>query len=124
MKTYLRILTTTLTLSWVGATIMAPAVYAQSAEHKHGAAQSSASDSKEWRAQAKAAYPLDTCVVSGDKLGEMGTPVEYVHKEEGKPDRLVLLCCKGCIRDFKKSPEQYLKKLDAAVAAKTGAGKP
>lgn len=72
-------------------------------------------------ATAKEAYPLDTCVVSGEKLeGDMGGPVDYVHKEEGKPDRLVRFCCKGCIKDFKKDPVKFLKKIDDAPAAKAG----
>jgi YHS domain-containing protein len=61
-------------------------------------------------------YPLQTCVVSGDKLGEMGNPVDYVH--EG---RLVRFCCSGCIAKFKKDPAQYLKMIDdAAAKAKAG----
>lgn len=71
-------------------------------------------------ADSKAAYPMTTCVVSGDKLedGDMGPPIDYVHKEEGKPDRLVRLCCKGCVKDFKKAPAKYLKMIDDAAAAK------
>ncbi len=58
-------------------------------------------------------YPLDTCVVSGDKLGaDMGDAVVYDH--EG---REVRFCCKGCIDDFKKDPATYLAKLDAAESA-------
>jgi len=69
---------------------------------------------------AKADYPLTTCVVSGDKLesGDMGDPIDYIYKEEGKPDRLVRLCCKGCIKTLKKEPAKYLKKIDDAAAAK------
>ena len=65
-----------------------------------------------------AAYPLDTCVVSGDKLADsdMGPPINYVYKEEGKPDRLVRFCCKGCIKKFKKDPAKYLKEIDEAAA--------
>jgi hypothetical protein len=69
-------------------------------------------------ATAPTAYPLDTCVVSGEKLGEMGAPVDYIHKEAGKPDRLVRFCCKMCIAKFKKDPAKYLKVLDEAAAAK------
>jgi hypothetical protein len=71
--------------------------------------------------QSEAAYPLTTCVVSGDKLedGDMGPPVDYIHKEAGQPDRLVRLCCKGCLKSFKKAPAKYLKMIDAAAAAKT-----
>jgi hypothetical protein len=68
---------------------------------------------------AKAAYPLTTCLVSDEKLeGDMGGPVDYIHKEAGKPDRLVRFCCKSCIKDFEKEPAKYLKKLDEAAAAK------
>jgi len=57
------------------------------------------------------AYPLDKCVVSDEKLGEMGKP--YVFKHEG---REVQLCCKDCLKDFKKDPAKYMKKLDEAEA--------
>jgi YHS domain-containing protein len=57
-------------------------------------------------------YPLTTCVVSGEKLGEMGKP--YVFNYEG---REVQFCCKGCVKDFKKDPAKYLKKLDDAEKA-------
>ena len=56
-------------------------------------------------------YPLDKCVVSDEKLGEMGKP--YVFKHEG---REVQLCCKDCLKDFKKDPAKYMKKLDEAEA--------
>lgn len=68
--------------------------------------------------EAAASYPLDTCVVSGEKLGEMGKPIDYIHKEEGKPDRLVRFCCKMCISKFKKDPAKYLKLIDEAAAQK------
>lgn len=54
-------------------------------------------------------YPLTTCVVSGEKLGEMGAP--YVHKHNG---REVRFCCKGCLKDFNKDPNKYLKALTNA----------
>jgi hypothetical protein len=62
------------------------------------------------------AYPLATCVVSGDKLGDMGEPFVHIHKQEGKPDRTVKFCCKGCLKDFQKDPAKYLKLLDEAAA--------
>jgi hypothetical protein len=61
-------------------------------------------------------YPLKTCVVSGEPLGSMGESVQYMHKEAGKPDRLVRFCCEGCIDDFKKEPAKFLKKIDDAAA--------
>ena len=63
------------------------------------------------------AYPLTTCLVSDEKLGGHGDVVTYVHKEAGKPDRAIRLCCDGCIDDFKKEPVKFLAKLDAAEAA-------
>ena len=68
---------------------------------------------------ATATYPLDTCVVSGEKLdGDMGKQVDYVYKEDGKPERLVRFCCKDCIAKFKKDPAKYLKAIDEAAAQK------
>lgn len=60
-----------------------------------------------------AAYPLETCVVTGEKLGGMGDPVDYVYQ-----NRLVRFCCSGCIAPFKKDPAKYLGLIDAALAAK------
>ena len=57
----------------------------------------------------KSDYPLTTCVVTDEKLGSMGKP--YVIKHDGKE---VQFCCKGCEKDFKKSPDKYLKKIEAA----------
>lgn len=72
-----------------------------------------------------AAYPMNTCVVSGDELdgGSMEKPVNYVYKVEGQPDRLVRFCCKDCVRDFKKDPAKYLAMIDAAAAGKVEAAK-
>jgi hypothetical protein len=58
----------------------------------------------------KPAYPLTTCVVSGEKLGEMGKPkvIEYEGRE-------VQFCCPSCEKDFRKDAPKYLKKLDEAA---------
>ena len=56
-------------------------------------------------------YPLKTCVVSDEKLGEMGDA--YVFTYEG---REIKLCCKSCLKDFKKDPAKYIKKIEAAEA--------
>jgi len=60
------------------------------------------------KAQA-AAYPLKTCVVSGEELGGMGEPVERLYGT-----RLVRFCCASCTESFEKEPTAYLKKLDDA----------
>ena len=56
-------------------------------------------------------YTLKTCIVSGEKLGEMGKPVVEKYK-----DREIKFCCKSCIKDFKKEPDKYVKMIDAAEA--------
>lgn len=58
-------------------------------------------------------YPLETCIVSGSKLGSMGEPVVYEY--EGREIRF---CCKGCIKQFDKDPEAYLDKMDEAIVAR------
>lgn len=67
-------------------------------------------------------YPLKTCLVSDEALGSMGDTIAYVHKEAGKPDRVVRFCCEGCIDDFKASPAKFLKKFDDLVAAQKQGG--
>lgn len=51
-------------------------------------------------------YPLDTCVVSDEKLGSMGKPMVLVH--EGQE---IKFCCKACKPKFEKDPAKFLKKL-------------
>jgi YHS domain-containing protein len=51
-------------------------------------------------------YPAEVCPVSGQKLGSMGEPVNYVHGNQ-----LVRFCCKGCVREFEKNPEKYMEKV-------------
>ena len=58
------------------------------------------------------AYPLDKCIVSDEKLGEHGKP--YVFTHEGQE---IKLCCKDCLKDFKKEPAKYLKKLETPKAS-------
>lgn len=63
-------------------------------------------------------YPLEKCIVSDEKLGEMGKPFVFIH--EGQE---IKLCCKSCQKDFKKDPAKYLKKLAAAEKADSKADK-
>jgi YHS domain-containing protein len=63
-------------------------------------------------------YPLDTCPISGQKLGSMGDPVEVVIG-----NRLVRLCCAGCVKSLRKDPAPHLAALDAAWKAKGYPGK-
>ncbi len=61
-------------------------------------------------AKQKPTYPLDTCVVSGEKLGKEGEPFDYVYK-----GRLVRFCCQSCTAAFEKEPAKYVAKIDAAL---------
>jgi len=55
-------------------------------------------------------YPLDTCPISGEKLGGMGDPVDFVYQ-----GRLVRFCCPNCEDDFLADPAAAFAKIDAAV---------
>ncbi len=57
-------------------------------------------------------YPLDTCIVTGGKLGGMGNPV--VKDIGGREYRF---CCAGCVKKVEADPAAYAKKLDEAVLA-------
>ncbi len=58
-------------------------------------------------------YTLDTCIVSDEKLGEMGDP--FVTSYKGQE---IKMCCKSCNKDFTKNPDKYLKKLADASKSK------
>jgi len=55
-------------------------------------------------------YPMDTCIVSGEKLGSMGDVVVFT---EG--DQEIALCCASCKKDFAKDKKANLAKIDAAA---------
>ena len=55
------------------------------------------------------AYPLDTCVVSGEALDSRGGAIDAV-----VGGRLVRLCCAGCLNGLRRDPAGALKKLDDA----------
>lgn len=59
-------------------------------------------------AATKDAYPLKTCVVSDEELGDMGDPIIYVNRAT---NQMVKFCCGSCLKKFKKDPGTYLPKL-------------
>ncbi len=63
----------------------------------------------------EAAYPIDTCVVSGKELGSMGDPVLVEH--EGTT---VQLCCKHCTPKFEADPAKYVSQLKSEAEAHDG----
>ena len=58
-------------------------------------------------------YPLDTCVVSGNRLGENGNPCIFLH--EGAEVRL---CSIDCKTEFLADPAKYLEKIQEARAGR------
>jgi hypothetical protein len=63
-------------------------------------------------AKAKAKpYPLDTCLVSDEKIGADPSMKPYVFVEDGQE---IKLCCKSCLKEFKKDKANLMKKIAAA----------
>ena len=52
-------------------------------------------------------YTLATCIVSDEKLGDMGDPhvIQYKGRE-------IKFCCDHCEKDFSKEPQKFLAKLE------------
>jgi len=87
------------------------------AAHDHAATDKAAAPEAAWLAQAKADYPLKTCVVSGEEIGgSMGAGIDFVYQPVGKPGRLVRFCCRDCRKDFDQDPAKYLQRIDEAAA--------
>lgn len=61
-------------------------------------------------------YPVDWCIVTGEKLGSMGDPVVKTYQGQE-----VKFCCKYCIEEFEKNQAAFLAKIDSAA---TGLLKP
>jgi hypothetical protein len=113
MKSNLLLSLTVLALTFPAASSLAADKHAG-----HGAAEKKATTpaDAEIIAKARASYPLKTCLVSDEPLGSMGEAAGYVYRAAGQPDRVIFVCCEGCIDDFKAEPAKFLKKIDAAKA--------
>jgi YHS domain-containing protein len=82
--------------------------------HSHAASKSKAPAADgATKAIKSAAYPLDICPVTGEKLGSMGDPVVYDH--EG---REIKFCCAGCIEEFEANADKYIAEIDKKIIAK------
>jgi len=57
-------------------------------------------------------YTLETCPVSGEKLGSMGEAI--VLDVDG---RQVKLCCKGCVKKFEQDKAKHLAVVDEGLTA-------
>ncbi len=57
-------------------------------------------------------YTLDTCAVSGERLGSMGDPIVL-----SVGNREARLCCEGCVGDFEANPSKYWAEVDRKIIA-------
>lgn len=57
-------------------------------------------------------YPLETCIVSGEKFSGTDQPVTKVYDE-----REIRFCCKGCSREFERDQAKYIAKIDEQIIA-------
>ncbi|HCT45570.1 MAG TPA: hypothetical protein DF699_10175, partial [Phycisphaerales bacterium] len=58
-------------------------------------------------------YPMTTCAISGEPLSEDGEDIaiNLIHA-----NRLIRLCCRSCVKEFKKDPGAYIAEIDRAAA--------
>jgi YHS domain-containing protein len=63
-------------------------------------------------------YTLEKCIVSDEKLGEMGDPFVFTYKGQE-----MKLCCKSCKKDFDKDPAKFVAKLEKAAKEKDAKNK-
>jgi len=109
----MKILTKFLCVAFGAALVLTPAITSAAAGCGGcGGGAAALADQAKPEAGTKA-YPLTTCIVTDEKLGEMGDPFVFVHQGQE-----IKLCCKSCKKKFDKAPETYLKKLAQAPAAK------
>src|SRR5678816_2843767 len=73
-------------------------------------------DAKKGEGEKKQAELNTKCPVSGDDVDK---EVTEVYK-----GRTIAFCCKDCVKDFKKDPDKFVKKLDEEKAAKKDGDKP
>jgi hypothetical protein len=61
------------------------------------------------RPDALAAYPLEICIVTGDKLDKDAVVFSYQGRE-------IKTCCTNCVDEFYKDPAGFLAKIDEAAS--------
>ena len=95
------------TLALAAALVLLPLTGAK-AEDQKASKDAKAKPTK--TAKAVKPYPLDVCLVSDEAFGgDMGEP--YVLVENGQE---IKLCCKSCLKDFKKDKKALMAKVAEA----------
>lgn len=51
-------------------------------------------------------YTMNTCLVTGSKLGSMGDPITKVYNGQE-----IKFCCAPCIKKFERNQSKYLARL-------------
>ena len=82
--------------------------HSPAAHEGSGPAARQSGSAKESPKAAVVPYPLDSCIVSGEKLGSMGEPIVKVYD-----GREVRFCCSGCVKRFEADKAGYVAKIDA-----------
>ena len=77
-----------------------------------GAASEAKSDDAAVIAAQKPSYPLTKCPVSGEPLGSMGDPIDFV-----VDGHLIRLCCAGCKKGVAAKKDEIVSRIEAAVIA-------
>ena len=64
------------------------------------------------------AYPLDTCIISGEKLGgDMGPAIVFDYQDAAKGiNQEIKFCCPMCKPKFLANPDKYMKIIHEAEA--------
>jgi YHS domain-containing protein len=95
-----------------GLLMLAFGAFAQTSHETHKSAMTAKAAGSAEASAKQAAYPIDYCIVSGEKL-EKGKIVTKTYD-----GRQIEFCCNQCPKAFEKNPQKFTKKLDDAIIAK------
>ena len=104
MKRWILILGMGVAVTGVAGTALAGAGHGHKGSHGMSAKQSFSKDA--------VVVGNKICPVSKQPVDVMGDPVQYEYK-----GKIYNLCCRMCLRDFKKDPEKFSRVADQEVAA-------
>lgn len=105
-------ITGALWISLVVLFISSPTFVQAHGEHQHGIEEEEEVEATEEKDLVEVGNKI--CPVSGEEIKKEEA---FKYEYEGK---IYNLCCKMCLKDFKKDPEKYIEKLEAMEAEKEG----
>ena len=86
-------------------------------KYKEDSSKFTAKIDRAMMAQQERYWPMDTCIISGEPLGD--DPKAFI-----VGNRLMKTCCGMCAKKVQKNPAEYIAKVEAAQARKQGASYP